>query len=98
MGRHRCLEYVAGSGQVDPSAVLPRTHDDECEVDDDVGVGDQGIDGRAITDVALPVLDFGPSLIGRVEGSAGHPDDAPYFGMPGRVRLPPICRCRPWAP
>ena len=75
-------------------------------MDDDVGVGDQGIDGVAVEDVALPVLGFGPSLIGRVEGPAGHPDDALYVGISVEsadrryadvARGPRDCDCPPHA-
>ena len=59
---HRRLEHVAGAGQVDPRALLARTHDDEREVDHDVGVADQRVDSVAVEDVTLPVLGLGPAL------------------------------------
>ena len=78
LGRDRGLEDVAGAGQVDLTA-LPLSGDDhEGQVDDDVGAGHQRLDGFAVEDVAPAVLDLLPAMLGRVEGTAGHAEDAPH--------------------
>ena len=67
LGGHRRLEYVAGAGQVDPRALLARSHDDERQMDHHIGVGDQVVDRLPVQDVALPIGGLGPPERGRVE-------------------------------
>ena len=75
------FEDVAGACEIHPGALLARSHDDEGEVDDDVGVGDQGVDRIAVQDVALPVFGLGPAMLGRIEAPSCHPDDPLDLGV-----------------
>ena len=45
-------------------------------MDDDVGIDHQGVDGRAVQNVALPVGGFRPAVGGGVKRPTRHPDDA----------------------
>ena len=76
------LEHVARARHVDALALLTRAEHDEGEMDDDVGVGDQGIDGLAIEDVALLVGGLRPAVGIGVEGAPGHADDPLDGGIP----------------
>ena len=68
------LEDVARAGQVDLAAGAVPGDNREGEVDDDVSVVDQLVDGLAIEHVATPVLGLLPAVSGEVEGAPRHAD------------------------
>ena len=76
-GRPNRLEHVAAPLEVDPAGFLVAAEDDEGEVNGDVGVGEEGVEGGSVEDVPLAIADLLPSLAGGVEGTAGHPEHAP---------------------
>ena len=82
-GCHRRLEDVSAAGQVDPAAVLARSHDQVRQMDDDVGVRNQCVDGTAVENVPLAVLGLCPAVGDRIERAPGHPDDP----LDGRIAL-----------
>ena len=57
-GADRRLEDVAPALGVDPVRLVGVAEDDEREVDDDVGAGDERVDGVAVEDVAALVGDL----------------------------------------
>ena len=79
LGSDGGLEDNACSREVDPLTFRARTQDNECEMDDDIGVGDQCVNGVPVHDVALLIRRLCPSMQGRIEWPAGHPDD-PFHG------------------
>jgi len=52
-------------------------------MDDDVGVGNQCVDGSAVEDVPLAVFGLRPAVGDHIERAPGHPDDPPD----GRISL-----------
>jgi hypothetical protein len=78
----RRLEHRARALQVDAAGLLEPAHDDEREMDDDVRVGDQGVDGAAVQHVALPVLGLAQPERGGVERPARHPQHAADAARP----------------
>ena len=70
------LEDVARAAQVDLVRVAGRAHDDEGEVDDDVGLGHEVVDGGTVEHVALAVLRLRPAALVGVEVATGHAEDA----------------------
>ncbi len=73
LGRDSSLEDVARPCEVDLPALASSGHDDERQVDDDIGAGYQGIDRVAVENVALAVLDLPPALRGGSNGLRAMP-------------------------
>jgi hypothetical protein len=72
----RRLEHGARALQVDAAGLLEPAHDDEGQVDDDVGLGDERVDRPPVEHVALPVLGLAQPERGRIERPARHAEDA----------------------
>ena len=66
------MEHVAGSGDIDPLALVSGAHDDEGQMNDDVGIGNQCVDGAAVQNVALPIRRLQPPPRCRVKRPARH--------------------------
>jgi hypothetical protein len=73
-GRRR--EHRPRALQVDAPGLLEPAHDDERQVDDDVGLGDERVDGPRVEHVALPVLGLAQPERAGIERPARHPEHA----------------------
>ena len=79
LGVDRRLEDVARALEVDPPGLVAVAEDDEREMDDDVGAGDQVVDRSAVQNVALHVLGPLPAVALGVERPARHADDPAHL-------------------